>query len=210
MLRVGQRLYEERIKRGLSVEDVAKATKIRSQFIIAIEKGDYLRLPSSAYVQGFVKNYISFLGLPSKHLLALLRREFDEREFLTVLPKSFTEKKEIRFSGIRIQQLAFVFIFLIFLAFGYLLFQYRAAFINPSLSIQLPKEHAIIVSQIVSIEGSTDTNSIVTVNGIPVFIDTNGHFRKDLQTFSGKSIINIQAVNNFGRKTVIERHILVR
>src|SRR5438105_1733214 len=150
MIRVGQRLYEERIKRSLSVEDVAKATKIRPQFINAIEKGEYLRLPSSAYVQGFVKNYISFLGLPSKHLLALLRREFDEREFLTVLPESFTHEKSLSFTLIRIRQLAFVFAFLILLAVGYLFFQYRAAFVDPSLHIQSPKENASTTKQTVT------------------------------------------------------------
>lgn len=56
----------KRGKKGLSINDAADATKIRMSFISAIERGEYKKLPSGAYIQGFVKNYIEFLGLPKR------------------------------------------------------------------------------------------------------------------------------------------------
>ncbi len=50
MITAGQKLYEERIRRGLTLEEIARATKIRSSFLSAIEKGEYKKLPSSAYI----------------------------------------------------------------------------------------------------------------------------------------------------------------
>ena len=38
MIRAGQRLYDERKRRGLSLEAVSGATKIREEFLRAIEK----------------------------------------------------------------------------------------------------------------------------------------------------------------------------
>src|SRR5579872_1705923 len=103
MVKLGERLLEERKAQGFSTEEVAKATKIRHEFIEAIEKGDYKKLPSTAYAQGFVKNYVEFLGLPEKELLALFRREFKEEEFLGVLPQSFMRPKEVSLEGVKIK-----------------------------------------------------------------------------------------------------------
>jgi len=64
MVNVGEKLYEERVKKGHTLEEVSKATKIRASFLLAIEKGEYKKLPSGTYVHGFVRNYARFLGLP--------------------------------------------------------------------------------------------------------------------------------------------------
>ena len=76
------------------MEDVAKATKIKSQFLSYIEKGNYQKLPSASYAHGFVSNYARFLGLPDEEILALFRREFDEDKAYRVLPKGLEEREE--------------------------------------------------------------------------------------------------------------------
>src|SRR5690348_16578344 len=108
MVKLGEKLIEERKKQGLSLDEIAKATKIRRSFLEAIEKGEYKKLPSSAYAQGFVKNYVAYLGLPEKELLALFRREFNEDELLGVLPQSFTRPKEISLEGVKIKRAAVI------------------------------------------------------------------------------------------------------
>ncbi len=45
-MNIGQRLREKRLKKGLTIEDIAKATKIRIGFLQAIENSDYKKLPS--------------------------------------------------------------------------------------------------------------------------------------------------------------------
>ena len=87
-------LLKEREKRGLTLEEVAKSTKIKIDFISAIEKGEYHKLPKGAYVQGFVRNYIQFLGLPEEKLMALFRREFNEEKAFKVLPEGLARTEE--------------------------------------------------------------------------------------------------------------------
>ncbi len=208
MIRVGQILYEERIKRGIAVEEVAKATKIRVSFLLAIEKGEYVKLPSSAYIKGFVKNYIEFLGLPKKELIPLFKREFDDSEFLRVLPIGFGEKQEIPFRRLRLTYTNLLIVFAFILLAGYILFQYRYAIINPPLDVNSPRNDQVF-SKSVAITGKTDPNSTVFVNEEPVSLDKDGNFTKKIDIFPGKAIIRIKAINRLGKSTEIERKIEV-
>lgn len=209
MIHLGQRLSEERKKRGLSLEEVSKATKIRTNFLQAIEKGEYNKLPSSAYAQGFVHNYAEFLGLPKKETLALFRREFDEEKIFKVLPEGLTRQEEFPLRAIRMQQAIVIsLISLLFIA-AYLFFQYRSAFINPSLEVTAPKEGAVVSNTAVRVSGKTDANTTVLVNDQGATVDGNGNFSKIVDVFSGKTTITISAANRFGKETVLQRHINV-
>lgn len=210
MIKIGQRLQEERKKQGLSLEKVAKATRIRLSFLEAIEKGDYRRLPSSAYAQGFVKNYVEFLGLPTRELLALFRREFDGREYLGVLPESFTKPRSISVNRFRLWQTFGVILIILLVLMGYIFFQYKSAFFSPSLSVSSPKEQEVLTSQTITVTGSTESNTTVTVNGLPTFIDDNGNFKKDISVFPGTAVIIIKATNSFGKTSILQRHINVK
>lgn len=210
MIRLGQRLQEERKRQGLTLEQIAKATRIRLSFLEAIEKGNYQGLPSSAYVQGFVKNYVTYLGLPVKELLALFRREFNEQEYLGVLPESFTKPKTIRVNRFRLWQTVGIVGFFLLLFIGYIAFQYKSAFINPSLFVNYPKEQQAISSQTITVLGQTEQNTTVLVNGLPAFVDSSGAFKKEITVAPGDVTISIKATNSFGKISTIERHISVK
>ncbi|HSW98039.1 MAG TPA: helix-turn-helix domain-containing protein [Candidatus Saccharimonadales bacterium] len=210
MTRLGQRLKEERIAKNLTIEEVAKATKIRPQFITAIEQSNYKKLPSKAYAQGFVKNYIAFLGLPPRDSLAMFRREFNEKEYVDILPESFTKRREIPLYRINWHKTVLGIGMIFLLLAGFLFFQYRAAIFDPSLHVSSPKENSTITDEGVSVKGSTDSNNMVTVNNYSTYVDTNGSFVKNIAVFSGKNTITIIATNRFGRKKIIERHIIVK
>ena len=120
MVRVGERLHEERIKRGYTLEEVSKATKIRTSFLFDIEKGEYKKLPSGTYAHGFVRNYAKFLGLPDGELLALFKREYDEEKFLKVLPEGLLRKDDLPLKRIKFAQTfkVLILVFFVLLVFG--------------------------------------------------------------------------------------------
>lgn len=210
MIRIGDRLKEEREQQGYSLEDVAKSTKIRVQFLKAIEEGNYSSLPSVTYVQGFVKNYIDFLGLPQKQLLALFRREFDEQEYTHIVPENISAKKEISLNRRRIRQAVVLGAAILVGLLLYIFIQYRQALFSPSLNIITPKEHATISAQTITVSGDTEANTSVTVNGIPVIVDQGGNFTKEVTVFSGPSTIVVKSINSFGKTSEIDRHITVK
>ncbi len=209
MIKVGQRFKETRLRKGLTIDDVAKATKIKAAFLHAIEKGDYAKLPSSAYAQGFVKNYCIFLGLPQQELLAIFRREFDERKIYEVLPEGFTKNEEFSTKRFSFRTIALGVFFFLFL-FGYIFFQYKYAIFNPPLIISSPKEKEVISVSNIDIVGKSDPNATVYVNTLPVSLDKNGKFKKTINVFPGKEAITVRAVSRFGRETVVHRQIEVK
>ncbi|HHZ04847.1 RodZ domain-containing protein [Acetomicrobium hydrogeniformans] len=60
---LGDILRRTREERGLSLEDVAKDTKIPRSHLLAIESGEMDRLPGRIFARFFIKEYLSYLGL---------------------------------------------------------------------------------------------------------------------------------------------------
>ncbi len=210
MIKIGTEFAEERKRKNLTLEEIAKATKIREEFLRAIEKGDFKALPSSAYAYGFVRNYAKFLGLPVEKSLALFRREFDEKKNIEVLPRGFSNPREYSMPRFRIGRSMVLIsgVFIIVLAF--LLFQYRAAIFNPSLSVDHPAENQTVNSVNVEVRGKTDPNSTLSIDNEDVSIESNGTFKKNITVFPGNTVINIRVENKFGRVTVLKRTVLVK
>lgn len=208
MLKAGQRLHDERIKKGLSISDVSQATKIRQSFLIAIEKGEYHRLPSAAYATGFVRNYAEYLGLPKREIFALFRREFDEEKIYKVLPDSLTPKKEFPRFRIRIQRTLLVLGGVISAFFVYVIFQYRFFVMNPPLQVLTPKEGSNTSREVI-VTGKTDPNATVFVNTFPVVVDVKGVFMKKLTLSQGTTVILVKAKNRLNKETIVQRNIRV-
>lgn len=208
MIKVGQKLYEERMRQGLSLEEVSKATKIRMSFLLALEKGDYNVLPSRAYIQGFVKNYASYLGIPQKEIMPLFRREFNERDYNPVLPEGFARKEHINIRRVRLGAGIFSALVLLGIIIVYIVFQYRYAFINPPLSIDSPTEGGAYTTSVI-VAGNTDPNASLYVQDTLVPVDKNGDFKKTISAFPGAETVIIKSQNRFGRQTEIQRHIVV-
>ena len=72
---VGQRLRQAREARNLELAEAAKATRIRSHYLRALEEGEFAVLPSPAQVHGFLRTYAEFLELDAQALVDLLNPE---------------------------------------------------------------------------------------------------------------------------------------
>lgn len=210
MVKAGEKLQEARLARGLSLEDISQSTKIKAKYLEYIEKGEYNKLPSVSYASGFVKNYALFLGLAERDIMALFRREFDENTAYRVLPKGFESENEFPISRFKIKQ-TFIFIILIFVCFiAYIIFQYRYAFINPPLKINSPADRQVITASELKITGTTDPNSTIYINKTVATVDNSGNFTKTISVFPGNFVLDIKAINKFGKETQVRRVIEVK
>lgn len=210
MKTIGQEFANERKRQGLTLQEVAKTTKIKEEFLRAIEVGDFKALPSSAYAYGFVRNYAKFLGLPVEKSLAIYRREFDEKKNIEVLPRGFSNPKEYTPPKFRFGRSLAVLSLVFLVVAGFLVFQYRAAVFNPGISIESPKENEELKTLVVDVRGETDPASTLLVDNKEVPINSDGSFAKKITVFPGESVISFRVENKFGRVTVVERKILVR
>ena len=59
----GRWLTRERELRGLSLDEVARATKLTPGVVEALESGEESRMPPRAYVVGYLRSYAAAVGL---------------------------------------------------------------------------------------------------------------------------------------------------
>ena len=183
----------------MSLDDVEATTKIKKQFLEAIESGQLRTLPSKTYALGFVKVYAQYLGLPLSRVTALFKREYEDDEY-HVVPEfrkkqhAFNKKKIFSPRGILIIAVGII-------LFAYLFFQYNSLFFNPSLTIITPRDKSVISAETVEVEGKTDQYATVSVDGEDVYVDIQGQFKKSVFLFPGEKTITVIAKNRFGKET---------
>lgn len=67
---IGERLRDERKKQCQSIEDVAHATRIHANTVLALEADDYSAFASTTYAKSFLKKYASHLDVDASEALA--------------------------------------------------------------------------------------------------------------------------------------------
>ena len=69
MAALGEKLRREREARGVSLREIAEATRIHEKYLRALEENDYGTLPGSVFVTGFLRNYAVHLGLDADKIV---------------------------------------------------------------------------------------------------------------------------------------------
>ncbi len=201
MRTVGQILKDERLKKGFTLEQIEKSTRIRAKFLAAIEADDYKKMPVVPYIQGFIKNYSTFLGLKSTTMLALFRRQFIQKEReKKILDAPLTE------SGWRItpnKVILTLILILIGVLFFYFYTQYKALHTPPPLVVEGPVQELVTKDDSVAVFGKTDKDAALTINGDPVLIKDDGRFYKEFPITVGNNTVSIEATSRAGEKTKV-------
>jgi len=200
MKTVGSMLQEARIAKGLSPIDVERAIKIREKYIIAIEANDFGRLPSPSYAKGFVRNYAEYLGLPTDAIMAFFRRQMTDVSKASLLPKGVSDPLNApfvhltpgRFVGFLVSILLIIFLF-------YLGNQYFRIGKAPPLTVTSPTDQQIVTSSRVVVEGKSDADATVTINGISTIVRDDGRFYEQVAVEPGVNKITISATSRFGK-----------
>lgn len=73
MTTIGQKLREAREDQRLTIEKVFEATRIRVQYLQALEEDDHSVMPSAVQARGYLRNYAEFLRLDVAKLLDEMR-----------------------------------------------------------------------------------------------------------------------------------------
>lgn len=93
MSTVAEQLRAARVAKKLTVEQVADATKIRTDHVRALEEGNFNAFPATIYIRGSVKIYAAFLKLDPAPLLAELNTELKATEKFSEPPPLVEPKK---------------------------------------------------------------------------------------------------------------------
>lgn len=203
---IGQILRSARDQKRYSLAKLETITKIKSDFIEAIEKEKWEKLPPFATVLGFVKSISAAVGVDPKMTVAVLKRDYPPRK-LNVNPKpdvasKFIWSPKMTFTvGIIIALIAI---------FGYLGLQYYRFLSPPRLIVESPKDSQVVTGGSVQVFGSTESDAKITVNNQPVLVDDSGNFSVGIEVVSETKEIVIKAVTRSGKTTTVSRKIEVK
>jgi cytoskeletal protein RodZ len=77
MAKIGSKIQETRLRKGLTLDRIADDTNISVRFLAKIENDDFTGFPGEPYVVGFIRNYADYLGLDPEAVVALYREKGD-------------------------------------------------------------------------------------------------------------------------------------
>lgn len=88
---IGSYLRQAREAIGLSLDQLQEKTKIQKSFLIAIENGEFDKLPSPFYVRTYLRSYANCVKVEPHHILRYYRK-IEQAERFTGVHKAVTEK----------------------------------------------------------------------------------------------------------------------
>lgn len=201
---LGEKLRSIRSDKRITLNDVAKMTKIRLEYLENLEAGNYDKLPVDVYVKGFLRSYGEFLGADGKALIRLYEKERGIRKNLEESKKPRQKKKDpINISSFVFtpKKLVVLLIFLlVFLSFFYLYREIGTFAGVPRLVVINPTGNWETSDVSIDIEGITDKDATLFINGQPVLVGDDGKFKEPITLQSGVNVINIKAVNRFNKE----------
>ncbi|HEX9760998.1 MAG TPA: helix-turn-helix domain-containing protein [Candidatus Acidoferrales bacterium] len=89
----GEHLRREREMRGVSLDEIATATRISTRFLDALENEYWERLPGGVFNRGFVRAVAHYLGLDEENLLAEYAQATNTKPMVAVWVDNTPPKK---------------------------------------------------------------------------------------------------------------------
>ncbi len=203
---VGPQLKARRQSLRMSLAQVEVATKIRGKYLIALEAGEYEKLPNDIYSRGFVQNYANHLGLDGTVVAADYALERGGIEKGETKGPQLERPAKLVFTGRIVAVIGIVAVVVTVL--GYLLWQMSALAGAPRLTITNPDQDLTITGSVVEIRGSATPGSDVFIDTSPVLVDTDGNFAEKVAVQDGINEITVLARSKLGKETKITRNIL--
>jgi cytoskeletal protein RodZ len=203
MRTIGIVLRSARKKRKLSVSELADVTKIKKDFIIAIENEKWHNLPEYPVVTGFVKSLAGSLDIEESRAMAILRRDYPPKK-LEINPKPDVREK---FSWSPRMTFFVGIIAAVSIVGIYLIVQYFNFVKPPTLKVEQPIENAVINESKLTVSGTTNPEATVKINNQPVIVEDDGKFSVEIEIVDNLKEIVVVAQTRSGKTTEVVRKI---
>ncbi len=203
-----EKLRSIREKKNVSLDEIAKETKIRKRYLELLESGDFKEMPPDVYIKGFLVKYAQYLNIESSDVIKLYNKEKSIEENLKKVEDKKEQKKEKKKINLPILNITpniiamIIFVALIGAGFFYFYQEVGKFSETPRLVIVQPASNLIIEGSSVDVEGITDENNKISINGQPVFVDENGRFKENINLQQGLNELEVKAINHFDNESI--------
>lgn len=208
---IGAILKDKRVELKLEIKQISEIIKIRADYLIALEEGNYKIFPSEVYLKGFLKNYAKYLGVGTDKALALYRRENEKKEspnIMTNIESKNAGRKPFMLTPNKvITMIAAVAIFVIVV---YLAGYAGKVLKKPDLKLTSPvafsEEGSVNYktdANFIELAGTTEIGSKLTINGTELKLNNFEKFNKEFPLLDGPNSFVLASESQFGRiKTI--------
>lgn len=206
---IGEILRTKRKEKDLELKQVAEITRIRVEYLKALETGDYKAFSSEVYIKGFLKNYAKFLGISTEKALAMYRRENKQIKKQAKIEAAKIKKSRFDFT-LTPEKLIIVIISIITLSVVYYIAtQVSKVTEKPAISITSPVEVATDSTGLfetedptIGIKGKISTGATLKLNGDKITTNNLQKFElTDLELSFGQNEFVFVAESQFGRES---------
>jgi len=199
-------LKEKRQDKNLSLDKLSDLTKIQVYHLEALEAGQFEKLPPSIYRTGIFERLAKFLDVDKSVIIRMYKQEVQAVETSSYNGNIIKSKQNSYFVLTQRKLAIFLGVLFLILLSAYLFYQFKFLVGPPNLAVD-PKEDMVIQQASLTVRGKTDSGVYLTINGENVYVASDGGFSKEVQLTSGINVIEVKAVNNFGKSTKIVRQI---
>ena len=207
--KLGKELRKIREDSKVSYEKIFKLTRIKVEYLEALEKGIVELLPPKVYVKGIVTKYCNLFNLDKNHLDIYLEEiycdDFDnvsqiEKEHIEIKKKLFDYRKMCKDN----KTILIVFSVLVSV---FLMFQLSFLVLPPSLDVNVEKGMVIKDSPYL-IEGEVGRTKYMYINEKPIKILCDGSFEYVFGLDAGVNNIQIVLKSSVGKEKMFEYKVI--
>lgn len=211
---VGALLRQAREEAGFDVREVAQGTKIPERYIALFESDAHGELADDVYTKIYLKAYGKFLGFETSALLEHYRKERGRYG----IPAQAEERPDrhptasVASSLLMVTPKLVSTMLLVFMAtglLGWLGLELKKIIAAPSIALASPKDGFVTYDRAVSIEGITEKEVSLSINGKLVSPDDAGHFQDTLELQEGLNIISITGSKKHSKEMAVTRRVIV-
>lgn len=208
-LTIGEALRAAREERNESIEDVERLTHVGKKYIAALEANDLKKLPEPVYAKKFVRALAAHFGIDQDAAAENLLKEMAVSVGAPVAdrPVNFVEGRSLVVTPARFKTVLVAGVFLAIV--GYFAWSVNSILKPPSLTLYSPHDSQVFPTSRVVLEGLTEPEVDLEINGEAVPIEQDGAFKDILNLPPGVSNLRLTAKKKHSRENQVFLKVVV-
>lgn len=210
---VGALLRQAREESGLSLATVAARTKIPERYLASFEENGHGGGQEDVYSKIYLKAYAKFLGFDTTTLIDLYKKE---RARVAPPERRAAPKKHPAASlptsamvvTPKLIHAALLGLVVVGIAV-YFAFEVKKIIAPPEISLAAPQDGLVTTERSLVIEGRTEREVALRINGKAVSPDGDGNFKDMLDLQEGLNLITVVGAKKHSKEMTITRRIIV-
>ncbi|HEX9664670.1 MAG TPA: helix-turn-helix domain-containing protein [Patescibacteria group bacterium] len=205
---LGEVLRRQREELGFQLDYVSREINVQQEHLLNLEDSDYQALPAPVYTRNFVELYSRFLGLVAVKMIQKYNQEVNIFDKTAKTPQKYNQPPTRLaitprfFKSVIVGLIAAV-------CLVYIGFQVDTIVQPPELVIAAPNDNLVTDQLSVVIDGRTEKEVKVTINGQEVLPRADGSFQENLSLKPGINLIEISAAKKYSKIKTVYRQVLV-